>query len=154
MKIFVGADHRGFQLKNKVVAFLLDAGHEVLDVGTHQEDASCDYPQYSYEVATRVAKEPDTYGILLCMTGIGHSIAANKVPGAYAALCYNKEAAVLSRQHNNANILVLGAKFVPEDALLEIIEIWLKSTFEYGRHMRRIEQVKSIEQEFLKGKEG
>ena len=86
------------------------------------------------------------------MTGIGHSIAANKVPGVYAALCYNKEAAALSRQHNNSNVLVLGAKFVSEKEMFEIIKIWLAEPFEGGRHLRRVNQIKAIELEFLKKK--
>src|SRR3954470_4969921 len=120
MKIFIGADHRGFELKQKVVASLKSQGHQIVDVGTHNQDVACDYPQFSYEVATGVAKEAGARGILLCMTGIGHSIAANKIPGAYAALCYNKEAAARSRQHNDSNILVLGSKFVSETDMLEI----------------------------------
>ncbi|MBI3602801.1 MAG: ribose 5-phosphate isomerase B [Candidatus Omnitrophica bacterium] len=150
MKIFVGADHRGFELKKKVIGALEHKGHEVIDVGAHTQGEVCDYPQFSYEVATQVAKNPDSRGILVCMSGIGHSIAANKVPGAYAALCYNKEAAALSRQHNNANILVVGSKFVPEAELLEIVKVWLSSSFEGERHLRRTEQIKKIEREFLK----
>ena len=110
----------------------------------------CDYPKISYDVATRVANSKSARGILICMTGLGHSIAANKVPGAYAALCYNKEAAALSRQHNNANVLVLGAKFVGESEMLEIIKVWLNAKFEGGRHLRRVKQIKEIEKKFLK----
>jgi len=122
----------------------------VVDVGTHDEGVMCDYPKISYDVATRVAKSKSARGILICMTGIGHSIAANKIPGAYAALCYNKEAAAFSRQHNNANVLVLGAKFVGESEMFEIIKIWLNAKFEGGRHLRRVKQIKEIEKEFLK----
>ena len=150
MKIFIGADHRGFQLKTKVVEFLKKQGHEIMDVGTFTQDVSCDYPKMSYDVATGVAKNPESRGILVCMTGIGHSIAANKVPGAYAALVYNHEAALLSREHNDSNILVLGAKFVNEEQMLEIITIWLATKFEGGRHQKRVDQVKRIEKEFLK----
>jgi len=145
MKIFIGADHHGFDLKKKVLDVLKGQGHEIIDVGTYERGVSCDYPQIAFEVATQVAQDPQARGILLCMTGIGHSIAANKIPGAYAALCYNKEAAALSRQHNNSNILVVGSKFVPEQELLEIIAVWLNSTFEGGRHLRRTEQIKKIE---------
>ncbi len=151
MKIFVGADHRGFELKKRIIGILRNQGHELIDAGTHEQGVDCDYPQISYDVATQVVKDPQAKGILLCMTGIGHSIAANKVPGAYAALCYTKEAASLSRQHNNANILVIGAKFVGEADLLEIVDVWLSSNFEGGRHQRRVDQIKKIEQEFLKG---
>ena len=150
MKIFIGADHRGFELKQKVTDFLKSRGYDIIDVGTHEQGVDCDYPQISYGVATQVVKNPDSRGILLCMTGIGHSIAANKVPGAYVALCYTMEAAILSRQHNNANILATGSKFTAEKDLLEIIEAWLKEPFLGGRHLRRTEQIKNIEKEFLK----
>src|SRR3954469_9260940 len=103
MKIFLGADHRGYQLKKKVNALLKGLGHEVIDMGTHTDSVDCDYPEISYKVGTQVAQHADTRGILLCMTGIGHSIAANKIPGVYAALVYNKEAAAFSRQHNDSN---------------------------------------------------
>ncbi|MCR4336859.1 MAG: ribose 5-phosphate isomerase B [Candidatus Omnitrophica bacterium] len=150
MKIFVGADHRGFALKKDVIDFFRAQGHTLVDMGTHEEGISCDYPKIALEVAEQVVQTINSRGILICMTGIGHTIAANKVPGAYAALCYNKEAAVLSRQHNNSNILVLGSKFVGQDSITEIIDVWLKTEFEAGRHLRRVEQIKSIEKKFLK----
>lgn len=150
MKIFIGADHRGIDLKRTVFEFLQKNGHEIVDVGTHERGVDCDYPQFSLKVATHVAQEANSRGILLCMTGIGHSIAANKIPGAYAALCYNQEAAVLSRQHNNSNILVVGTKFIGEADLLPMIEVWLRTSFEGGRHERRFEQIKEIEKKFLK----
>jgi uracil phosphoribosyltransferase len=150
MMIFIGADHRGFELKKNIKQFLAGQGHEVRDAGTHVAGVDCDYPGISRAVATQVAANAGSRGILLCMTGIGHSIAANKVPGAYAALVYNKEAAALSRQHNNANILVLGAKFTPEPDMIDIIRIWLSAEFEGGRHLRRTEQIHQIEKEFLK----
>lgn len=151
MDIYVGADHRGFALKKSVLEYLAKAGHRPIDAGTFDEGVACDYPPLSREVATSVVKSNGkARGILLCMTGIGHSIAANKVPGALAALVYNKEAAMLSRQHNNSNILVLGSTFMDERAMFEIIGIWLATAFEGGRHQRRIDQVKAIEQEFLK----
>lgn len=150
MKIFIGADHRGFQLKKKVFAHLIALGHQVIDAGTSVEGVDCDYPPIAKDVAMRVSKTAGSRGILLCLTGLGHSIAANKVPGAYAALCYNVEAARLARQHNNANILVIGAKFVDEAQILAIIDAWLTAEFEGGRHLRRTEQIKAIEREFLK----
>ena len=150
MNIFIGADHRGFILKKTIGAVLSEMGHTVTDVGTHVEGVDCDYPQMSYDVATNVVEHANSRGILLCMTGIGHSIAANKVPGAYAALVYNREAAALSRQHNDSNILVLGAKFVAEAEMVEIIKIWLETEFEGGRHLRRTDAIKRIEKEFLK----
>jgi len=150
MKIFVGSDHRGFQLKKTVDDILKGLGHEVIDVGTHEEGVDCDYPPLSYKVATQVVRNPGSRGILLCMTGIGHSIAANKVPGCFAALVYTKEAAALSRQHNDSNVLVLGAKFMDAAMMPEIIKIWLSTQFEGGRHLRRKEQIQHIEKEFSK----
>jgi RpiB/LacA/LacB family sugar-phosphate isomerase len=150
MKIFIGADHRGFQLKKKMDEALKSLGHEVVDMGTHDESTACDYPQISYKVAREVVRHSGSRGILLCMTGIGHSIAANKVPGVYAALVYNKEAALLSRQHNDSNVLVLGSKFVDEANMMEIVKIWLSADFEGGRHLRRKEQIQKIESEFSK----
>ena len=150
MDIFIGADHRGFVFKRQVIKTLEFQGHTIHDMGTHVEGVDCDYPQISYDVATKVVKNPGSRGILLCLTGLGHSIAANKVPGAYAALVYNKEAAAFARQHNNSNILVLGAKFIDEPTMLDIITIWLSAQFEGGRHQRRVEQIKDIEKEFLK----
>lgn len=152
MKVFIGADHRGYILKQKIAVLLEQQGCTVTDVGTDREDVPCDYPKMAYNVATQVAKSRGARGILVCMSGIGHSIAANKVPGVYAALCYNKEAAALSRRHNNANVLVLGAKFVSEKEMFEIIKIWLTEEFEGGRHLRRVNQIKAIEREFLKKK--
>jgi RpiB/LacA/LacB family sugar-phosphate isomerase len=150
LTIFIGADHRGFEIKAKIIAFLRAQGHETVDVGTYAPEPMCDYPRLSLEVASSVARHKSARGILVCMTGIGHSIAANKVPGAYAALCYNKEAAELSRQHNNSNILVIGSKFVAEKAMREIIAVWLTTAFEGGRHLRRVKQIKSIEKQFLR----
>lgn len=145
MKIYIGADHRGFQLKKEIIRFLEKEGYTLIDKGTHHDGKSCDYPQFAYEVAKEVAAARNARGILVCMTGIGHAIAANKVRGAYAALCYNKEAAALSRQHNNSNILVLGAKFVSKKQIRDIIVTWLRSEFEAGRHARRVRQIKDIE---------
>jgi len=146
MKVFIGADHRGFDSKSKIVKILEDQGHQVVDVGTDNNKESCDYPLFAYKVATSVARSRNAKGILVCMSGIGQAIAANKIKGAYAALCYNVESAKFSRLHNNANILVLGAKSVKQRELNSIIEIWLNTEFEGGRHKRRFEMVKRIEQ--------
>jgi RpiB/LacA/LacB family sugar-phosphate isomerase len=150
MKIFTGSDHRGFQSKEIVDNALKAMGHEVVDVGTDSEAAVCDYPLIAYKVATAVRHFPGSRGILLCMSGIGQSIAANKIPGVYAALVYNKEAAMLSRQHNDSNVLVMGSKFVDQSTMVEIIKIWLSTDFEGGRHLRRKEQIQKIEGEFSK----
>ena len=150
MKIYIGADHRGFSLKKKVVNSLKKSGHETIDVGTFDKTVRCDYPDVSYKVAKQVASSKNARGILICMTGIGHSIAANKVPGAYAALCYNKRAAALSREHNNSNILVVASKFVTHKEIHEIIDTWLKTPFAGGRHARRVNQIRKMEREIRK----
>ena len=148
MTIFIGADHRGFKLKNKIATFLRRQKHDVIDVGTFTDEVSCDYPLISYKLGVAVAKHKNSRGILVCMSGIGLTIAANKIPGVYAALCYNEQAAVLSRQHSNANILVLGDKFVPPKKFPRIINQWLTTKFEGGRHLRRVNQIKAIERKF------
>lgn len=145
LKIFIGADHRGVHFKSKIARILDDLNFPTTDLGTNDETVSCDYPVVAYKVAREVAKNKNNRGILVCMSGIGQAIAANKVKGAYAALCYNKEAAVLSRQHNNANVLVLSAKFVSDRNLKEIVQLWLTTEFEGGRHLRRFKQIQKIE---------
>ena len=149
MKIYIAADHRGVELKEEIKSFLNELGHTVIDMGAKKSDVPCDYPPLAYKVAVSVAKQRSSRGILLCMSGVGICIAANKVPGAYAALCYNMEVAKLSRQHNNANILVLGAKFVSRKEIQEIIRVWLEEKFEGGRHARRIRKIKEIEKKFM-----
>ena len=150
MTIYIGADHRGFSIKQKLVKTLRARGHRVIDVGSHDEGVACDYPLISLALGTKVAASPGSRGILVCLTGIGHSIAANKIPGVYAALCYSLEAARLSRKHNNANVLVLGAGFIDPRDINRIIFEWLKTHFEGGRHLRRVQQIKAIEQKFFK----
>lgn len=144
-KIYIGADHRGFSLKNKIVKLLGRRGYAVEDMGTFEEARVCDYPTVACRVAKAVAMTKGNCGILVCLSGIGQAIAANKVRGAYAALCYNARAAALSRQHNNANILVIGAKFVKEKEIPKILDAWLAAEFEGGRHARRFKQIQKIE---------
>ena len=144
-RIYIGADHRGFPLKDKIVKLLGRRGCTVEDMGTFDEAQSHDYPKVAYRVARAVAKSRNSRGVLVCMSGIGQAIAANKVRGAYAALCYNAEAAALSRRHNNANILVLGAKFVKEKDVPGFLDAWLAAEFEGGRHERRFKQIQKIE---------
>ena len=145
MKIYIGADHRGYLFKEKIIKILRSLHYSVEDLGTHDDKTSCDYPEIAYKVAKRTAGSKSARGLLVCMSGIGQTIAANKVPGAYAALCYNAASAQLSRAHNNANILVLSAKFVKPSQLKKIITIWLRTEFEGGRHERRVKQIKDIE---------
>ena len=145
MKIFIGADHRGYQLKEEIIKLLKKNKFDVMNAGTFTAEQSCDYPAIAYRVAREVAATKNSRGILVCMTGLGHAIAANKVPGAYAALCYNKEAAALSREHNNSNILVLGEIFVKKNEMPQIILTWLKTRFSGGRHLRRFKQIQALE---------
>ena len=150
MKIFIGADHRGFSLKKKLRPFLTSLGCEVIDMGSFSSTKKSDYPLISFKVAQNVARTKGSKGILICWTGIGNTIAADKVRGVRAALCYNKQTALLSRAHNDANVLVMGAKFVRvKDALL-MTKAWLKASFESGRHSRRVNQIQSFERKHLK----
>jgi len=142
--IFIGADHRGFKLKERIIKFLRDRKLLVIDVGAFN-DAPCDYPLIVFKLGKNVAASTRNRGILICKTGIGDSIAANKVKGVRAALCYNQKAARLSRKHNDANVLVLGSDFVKEKAARKIINIWLKTEFQGGRHLRRVRQIKEFE---------
>ncbi|MBF0384832.1 MAG: ribose 5-phosphate isomerase B [Candidatus Omnitrophica bacterium] len=145
MEIYVGSDHRGYLYKDKIIGILAELGYEAKDCGTYEDGNSCDYPKYAYTVASKVAKKKDSRGVLVCMSGIGQTIAANKVKGAYAALCYNAKSAELSRLHNNANVLVLSAKFVKAKDLKNILKVWLSTSFEGGRHQRRLDMIKKIE---------
>lgn len=146
MKVFIGADHRGVEYKKKVNAILDELGCEAVDVGAFDETESCDYPKIAYQVGTAVANHDGARGILICMSGIGQTIAANKVKGCFAALCYNAEAAQLSRQHNDANTLVLSSKFVKPEDIKVLVKNFLETEFEGGRHLRRVNQMKDIEQ--------
>jgi len=145
MKVFIGADHRGYNQKRKVIKLLEGLGHEVKDLGAYSADNCSDYPKFGCKVSKAVAKTKDSRGILICMTGIGQSIVANKVRGAYAALCYNPAAAKYSREHNNSNVLVLSSKYVKNSDVDKIIKIWLKTDFAGGRHLRRFNQIKKVE---------
>ena len=147
--IIIGSDHRGFKMKEKIIKFLKTKGFNVKDIGTQTQE-SCDYPKFAFKVAKSVSKSGLNRGILVCKTGIGHSIAANKIPGVRAALCYNVKAARLSRQHNNANVLVLGTDFVNITELKRILHIWLKTEFVGGRHQRRLKQIAKIEKSLFK----
>ena len=147
MKVFIGADHRGFRFKKKIVKLLTQLKYSVVDVGAFTDEVSSDYPGISKKVAQQILKNKDAKGILVCLTGLGHSMAANKIPGIRAALCYNKKAALLSRKHNDANVLILGSKFVKQNEMFDIVKAWLKARFEGGRHLRRVNQIKKIEKE-------
>lgn len=145
MKIALGADHKGFRYKEKVKEFLKEKGYQVKDFGTLYEE-SVDYPDYGLKVAKAVSVGEAERGILFCWTGIGMCIAANKVKKVRAALCLNEEMAKLTREHNDSNVLCLSAKFTPEDAVLKIVDLWLNTPFEGGRHQRRVDKISSAEE--------
>ena len=144
-KIIIGSDHAGFVLKEKIRAYLQDKGLKVEDAGTYSKER-CDYPGFACLVAKGVSTGKFPRGILVCKSGIGNSIVANKLRGVRAALCYNVAAARLSSQHNDSNILVLGSAFVNTALAKRITGMWLKAEFQGGRHQRRLNQIKKIEE--------
>jgi ribose 5-phosphate isomerase B len=143
-KIIIASDHAGFLLKEKLKAYLEKNGLKVKDLGTCSKE-SCDYPQFAYDLARQVSAGKYKIGILICKSGIGNSIVANRLPGVRAALCYNIKAARLSREHNDSNVLVLGSVFVNERLAKKIAGVWLTTEFQGGRHKRRLNQIKDIE---------
>jgi len=149
MRIALGADHAGFELKEKLKKFLDGKGWSVADVGTHSTD-SVDYPDYAHKVGERIAQQKSDLGILVCGSGIGMSIAANKVPGIRAAHVSSVTEAQLSREHNNANVLAIGARFLDEKQATEIVTRWLATPFAGGRHEKRVEKISKIEREQAK----
>jgi ribose 5-phosphate isomerase B len=140
MKIALGTDHAGFRLKEKVRELLGTLGHEVKDFGTFNEEP-VDYPLFIRPTAEAVARGECDRGMVFGGSGNGEAMAANKVRGVRCALCWNEESARLSRQHNDANVLSLGQRLIPEDLALQIVRIWLTTPFEDGRHARRIAQL-------------
>jgi len=144
MKIALGADHRGFNAKNGIIAFLREQGHEVVDFGT-DSSKSCDYPDAALPASSAVRDGTCELGILFCGSGIGMSIAANKVHGIRAALCHDELTTEMARRHNNANILCLPADLAGEALIRRIVDVWLKTPYEGGRHDRRIEKIAEIE---------
>jgi ribose 5-phosphate isomerase B len=143
MKLLIGSDHAGYERKQALVRFLSGQGWEVEDVGTHSPE-STDYPEYAVAVARRVAQGEAKGGILLCGSGNGVCITANKVPGVRAALAWNPELARLARAHNDANILCLPARFVTDEEAIAIVRAWLEATFEGGRHARRVQKIHEL----------
>ena len=149
--IAIGSDHGpSFPLKETLKPFLEDLGYTVLDCGTYSPD-SVDYPDIAYAVAKQVANRAAWRGIIIDGAGIGSSMAANKVPGVRAALCYNQAMAHNSREHNDANVLTLGAGMIGANLAQQIIKVWLETEFGGGRHARRVEKIVQIEQRFLRG---
>ncbi len=143
MKIHLATDHAGLEMKNSIKEFLLGKGYDVTDHGAHEYDALDDYPDFIFPCAHAVASDFNSRGIILGGSGQGEAMAANRIKGIRAAVFYNgpKEIIKLSRQHNNANILSLGARFMSKEEIFDVIESWLKVLFEGGRHQRRIEKL-------------
>ncbi len=149
MKIAIGADHGGFELKEKLVKFLRKENYKVKDFGTNSLD-SCDYPGFGIKVSRGVSSGSFDRGILICKTGVGFSIVANKFPNVRAVVAGNIKVAKLSRQHNDTNVLIFGSRFVNFDKAKKILKIWLSTDFEGDRHSRRLNQIREIEKKLLK----
>jgi ribose 5-phosphate isomerase B len=140
MKYFIGTDHAGFEVKPFVIEYLKNKGYEVEDLGTYSTE-SVDYPDYAHKVAEAVLANPGSMGILICGSGIGMSLAANKHKGIRAALCHDHYTASMARKHNDANILCFGARIVGLGEIESILDGWLNSEFEGGRHERRVKKI-------------
>lgn len=149
MKIAVASDHGGFAYKQILKEYLQSKGHEICDFGTDCTD-SCDYPDFALPAAEAVANGECGIGILVCSTGIGISIAANKVPGIRCAHCHDTYSAKYTRLHNNANMLAFGQKVIGEGLMLEIVDVFMSTEFEGGRHQRRIDKISDIEKKYVK----
>ncbi|NPA49647.1 MAG: ribose 5-phosphate isomerase B [Thermodesulfobacteria bacterium] len=146
MKIALGSDHAGFELKEKIKKFLAEAGHEPLDLGCFSPE-SVDYPVYGVKVAKSVLSGEAERGILVCGTGLGMSMVANRFSGIRAALCHEPFSARMSRLHNDANILALGGRIIGDVLAFEIVKVFLETPFEGGRHARRVKQIDSLTKE-------
>ncbi len=144
MEISIGCDHAGFDLKEKVKRLLEETSHEVSDEGAFSEE-SVDYPDFAARVARAVSEGTVEKGILICGTGIGMSIVANKFEGVRAALCHNLETAQMSRLHNDSNVLALGSRVLEPEVALNIVREWLQTDFDGGRHQRRLDKIKGLE---------
>lgn len=147
--IAIGSDHTGFDLKEVIKKELTKLNHSIIDVGTNSKD-SCDYPDFAIEVGKLTALKNVDFGIMIDATGIPSSITANKIPGIRAATCYNEFSAKSAREHNNANILVMGAKAIGEETAKSVLSTWLKSSFLGDRHQRRLDKITQLENKFLK----
>ena len=147
MKIAIGSDHGGLTLKEVIKPFLIEEGHEVVDFGTNTTD-SCDYPIYGEAVGEAVSFGDCDRGIAICGTGLGISMAVNKVPGIRAALCTNEFMAEMSREHNDANVLAVGARTTAVHAILRIVDIFLAAQFAGGRHAERVQKIAECERKY------
>lgn len=143
-KTAIGGDHTGFKVKNLLSKVLIEKGFEVIDVGTFDEK-SCDYPDFALAVAEKVQSMSVDFGIIVDATGIPSAITANKLKGIRAATCYNESSTRSAREHNNANVLALGAKTLGEEAIKSILDVWLATNFGGGRHQKRLDKIREIE---------
>ena len=150
--IALGADHAGWELKEALKGWLIENGHQILDFGTHSPE-SVDYPDYALQVGEAVASGKAERGILVCGTGIGMAMTANKIPGIRAALCSDPFVARMSREHNDANILTLGGRLMDKELGLEILRMWLSTGYAGGRHAGRLGKMAQIERRHLQGRE-
>jgi ribose 5-phosphate isomerase B len=144
MKIAIGSDHRGYETKRRLVTLLQQLSHEIADVGTTGRD-SVDYPDFAFQVASAVSEGRADRGILICGSGIGMCIAANKVLGVRAAPCHDSITAEMSRRHNDANVLCLSADLLGEELIERMVRIWLETPFDGGRHARRVDKITRFE---------
>lgn len=142
-KLMIASDHGGYELKQALISYLTGKGIEVIDGGTNSED-SVDYPEFGAKVGKAVSTGEIEAGIVICGTGIGISIAANRFKGVRASLCHSVDYATLTRQHNNSNVLALGGRFVTESEAKEIVDAWLSTEYEGGRHQNRVELLDSL----------
>ena len=152
MRIAVGSDHRGCAIRAKLIELLRQSGHEVEDHGSHSPEP-CDYPDIAALVARRVSRGEVDRGVLICGTGLGTCIAANKFPGVRAAPCHDDLTAEMSRRHNDLNVLCLSADLLGERLIDRMVELWLNTPFEGGRHSRRVEKITELERRFLSGQD-
>lgn len=148
-KIAIGGDHTGFEIKEILKKYLSAKNFDIVDLGTNSKE-SCDYPDFAIAVAKKVALKEVRFGILIDATGIPSAITANKFPGIRAATCYNEFTAKSAREHNNANIIVLGAKTLGEETIKSILDTWLKTDFAGGRHQKRLNKIADVEKYFMK----
>lgn len=147
MRVFIGTDHAGLEFKEHLKRALADAGYEPIDCGAFEYDPQDDYPPFCFEVGERTVAEPGSLGVVIGGSGNGEQIAANKVRGARAALCHNEETARLARAHNDANVLALGGRLVEAGLALAIVDVFLGTGFDGGRHLRRVGQIAEIERQ-------
>ena len=150
MRIAVGSDHRGIQMREKVLSLLKTMGQEPIDVGTH-EDEDVDYPDVAAKVAEKVSRGEVDRGVLICGTGLGMCIVANKFPGVRAAPCHDEVTAEIARRHNDLNVLCLSGEIMAECSVDRLVEIWLTTSFAGGRHARRVQKIRRFENHNGKG---